>query len=557
MSDNDFDDIDGILDDILSSGPVKELPPKPTTQKSMVSPKKTKKEYSAPPTVGKEQKVQSKISTFFQADEPKDFMYTLDKLLEEKEQEQMKQESSPSLPKPNRSRSDPWLTSSSKKNNDNLNASSPHKKDNDDDDDDEVPSFEPPKKRKKTKTKGNKENPTSNDSIADDDDADIFAPINHFTNILKSQRVQEETKIIRGNFFKNKISLPDILKTSPYGKTLSEWETIITSGLLRHIIEGMSTESQKENVLDWLFKVVGSHTNKKLVYILTEQLQQMYISNTGNLILEMLAAHGGDVPGLQNDALAEEPTLSESQKARKSLPERDHNLAAIFQLACSETTFPTEDIPDDVIVPLFQCLVSISIDSYYKFQSNEPRSLDASRTASFIRTLLNKIIVCANAREISLVEILLNEKSIGKSGGSKPKSYKNVLKRIEAIPILSSKSRLLRLDASWAALGSLIRMASVDSEGYSIETLTETVIPAVKSASDKSVADAIMGIAVPSILNDLCLGDNIVIDKNVSPVQNFIDAIELNMRGSLVSTSLREDILLFTDFLKKIIKEYN
>lgn len=555
MNDNDsFDDVDGILDDILSSGSSENHSQKCKMPKSPVSTRRTKKETSAPPTVGKDKKTQSKISSFFQADEPKDFMYTLDKLLEEKEQEELSQKSARPT-KPSRSLSDPWKTPTPKRKSKEAD-SSLLKDDEENDNEDDILSFEPAKKKtKKGQGKeGKKKSPKDVEIIRENEEEeedDIFAPINHFTELLKSQRVQEETKIIRENFFRYRISLPDIMGTSPEGKTLNEWEAIITSGFLGHVITSLPTDTQRESVLEWLFKVAGSHTNKRLVYVLTEQLQGMWIPNTGRLVLEMLSAHGGDVPGFQSALYSDEPTLDESQKARESLPERDHNLAAILQLACSETTFPTDDIQEEDIVPLFQCLVSISVDSYFKSQNNESKSLDASRIMSCTRTLLNKIIVRANAREISLVDPLLDERK------SKSKSYKRMLKRIEAIPMLSTKSRLLRLNASWTALSSLVGMSSVDADSYSIEALTDVVIPAVKSALDKSSADAIAGIAVPSILNDLCLGDNIVIDKDVGPVENFIEVIERSMKGSLVSQSLTEDILSFTDFLKKLIKEYN
>lgn len=527
--DDNFDDIDGVLADVLSSEHVEKVP-----VLRPASPIRTKKETSAPPTVGKEQKTQRKISTFFKTAKEEPLIYTLDKLLEEKEQEKTSHES-PTPQKPCRSKSDPWKSSSKKR------SSGVFPSENDEDDD--VPSFEPSKKKKKTMGRD-----ADDSSVLEDD---LFAPINRFTELLKSQRVHEETKMIRENFFKNRISLPDIMQTSPGGKTLDEWEIIIMSGLLKHTLVAMEADTQREEALVWLFKVAGSHTNKKLVYILTEQLQHMYIPNTGKLVLEMLYAHGGDVPGYQDVTRGEGPTLSESQKARKSLPERDHNLAAIFQLACSETTFPMDEIPEDVIEPLFQCLISISIDSYYKFQGNDSKSLDASRAASYVRVLLNKIVVCASTKDVSLVDALLDERN------EMVEVHNKTLKRIEAVPVLSRKSRLLRLKASWAALSSLVGLSSVDSDGYSIETLTNAVIPAVKSTSKKSRTDAIIGIGVPSILNDLCLGDNIVIDKNMKPVQDFIDAIELNMKGSLVSPSLKEDTLLFTDFLKSIIKENN
>lgn len=555
MSDNDsFDDADGILEDILSSGSSANLSQKHKRPTSPVSPVKTKKEASAPPTLGKEKKTQSKISSFFQEENHKDIMYTLDTLLEEKKQEENSQKSA-RLSKPSRSLSDPWKASSPKRKSKDSNSSLLEDSEENESEDDGL-SFEPAKKKKRKsqtkegKKKSKKEVEITNEEEEDDDDA-ILAPINHFTKLLKSQRVQEETKIIQENFFKNRISLPDIMETSPEGKTLDEWEAIITAGFLEHTITSIPADAQRERALEWLFRVAGSHTNKRLVYVLTEQLQRMRVPNTGRLILEMLSAHGGDVPGFQSPLCSGKPTLDESQRARRSLPERDHNLAAIFQLACSETTFPTDDVQEEDVTPLFQCLVSISVDSYFKSQNSESKSLDASRTMSYVRVLLNKIVGCASVKGISLVEPLLDERR------NKSEPYKRMLKRIEAIPMLSTKTRLLRLNASWAALASLVGMSPIDADSYSIEALTDVVIPAVKSSLEKSSADAIAGIAVPSILNDLCLGDNIVIDKDVGPVQNFIEVIERNMKGSLVSPSLAEDILSFTDFLKKLIKEYN
>ena len=553
---NSIDDFDDILEDIFHTDPVV----KPRQQHTNVKGSSGTKKSAASLRSGKEQKVQQKISSFFLSEEPKLKTYTLDMLLEEKEREEeekqelKRQGSKDSIGEEEEADSDNTgseLGGSAEKtkqtHRDKTTTKDTHKSGH-------FESVPPSKKAKKDDWEMDME------GLYDFCDAELeedsnFASIDSVTMMLRSKRLEKEKKVMNRSFFRNRVQLPDMSKApSPEGKTLKEWEAIANAGLLSHAVALVDTDLRRESVLGWLFRVAGSHTDKRLVQNIAEQLQHIPIANTGTLLLEMLKAHGGNIPGhrstdsTKEEEEEEEPTLDESLEARKSLPNRDHNLAAMLQVTCSDEAYPPERMPENVVIPLFQCLIEIVLDPYYSPQDQEQKSLDASRTISLTRALINKVIVAGWAKGISFIEPLLGERS-------GQESYKLALKRIEAVPMWSSKSRILRLNAAWTALTSLANVSSGEEEGYSIETLTEIVVPTIKSAPNKKIGDLIARIAVPSILNDLRLADDIAIDKNVKSIQDFVNAIEPKVRKLPMSPSSQEDVFLFIDFLKTIINE--